>query len=276
MAKTVEEVLRESGMTDEAIKALDAKIMAGVTTLVSTANQTLEAAELAKRAQAEMYDKEIAPALNNWANEKTSYDAKIAAYDAALKSAKEGGFQVPDILATPTAQPTRTPDGKFVAGTPGSVPGSPTFVADLRKEAGAAILSIADLSWKYQALYGKPMPDSPSSLITEATAQRMDPIAYAAKKYGFAEKEAAMKADEKKKEIDAAVTSAVAAKEKEWAEKTGNNPNLRQAEVSRFASVQAAVKKGERPDTMTMTPEQRREVTRQQIHKELAQNETVQ
>jgi hypothetical protein len=85
-----------------------------------------------------------------------------------------------------------------------------------------------------------------------------------------------MKAEEKKKEIDAAVATAVSAKEKEWAEKTGNNPNLRQAEVSRFASVQAAVKKGERPDTMTMTPEQRREVTRQQIHKELAQNETVQ
>jgi len=275
MAKTVEEVLRETGMTDEQIKALDPKVLTGVTTLVSTANQTLEQAELAKRAQAEMYDKEIAPALNNWANEKTSYDAKIAAYDAALKSAKEGGFQVPDILA-PAAQPARTADGKFVAGAPGSVPGSPTFVQDLRKEAGAAIISIADLSWKYQSLYGKPMPDSPSSLITEATSQRMDPIAYAAKKYGFAEKEAAIKAEEKKKEIDAAVATAVSAKEKEWAEKTGNNPNLRQAEVSRFASVQAAVKKGERPDTMTMTPEQRREVTRQQIHKELAQNETVQ
>ncbi len=275
MAKTVEEVLRESGLTDEAIKALDAKVVAGVTTILSTANSTLEAAELAKRAQAEMYDKEIAPALNNWANEKTSYDAKIAAYDAALKSAKEGGFQVPEILATP-APAARAADGKFVAGAPGSVPGSPTFVADLRKEAGAAIISIADLSWKYQSLYGKPMPDSPSSLITEATAQRMDPIVYAAKKYDFAGKEAAQKAEEQKKHDDAIRKETSDAKDKEWAEKVGNNPMVRQAEVSRFASVQAAVKKGERPDTMTMTPEQRREVTRQQIHKELAQNETVQ
>jgi hypothetical protein len=272
---TVNEVLKSSGLTDEQIAALDAKVVAGVTQILSTADQTLAAADLAKRSQAEMYDKEIAPALNNWANEKASYDAKMAAYEAALKSAKDGGFNIPDILTKPAepAAGTRGPDGKFVTGAPGATPGSPTFVADLRKEAGAAIGSMLDLNWKYQSLYGQPMPDSPTSLIAEAQAQRMNPIEYAAKKYDFAGKEKAKKDAEQKAHDDAIRKEASDAKDKEWAEKTGNNPMMRQAETSRFSEVAKAVAKGERKDTMTMTPEARRAYTREQIHKEISANE---
>jgi len=274
---TVAEVLKQSGMTDEQIAALDAKAVAGFTTLVSTATQTLEQAELAKRAQAQQYETEIAPALNNWANEKVSYDTKVAAYEAALKSATEGGFVAPEILknlngATPA--PARTADGKFVAGA-NQVPGSPEFVANLRNEAGAAIGSMLDLTWKYTSLYGTPMPDSPTTLIREATAQRMDPVAYAAKKYDFAGKEKAAADERQKKHDDAIRKEASDLKDKEWAEKVGSNPNIRQATESRFSTIAAATKKGERKDTTAMSPEQRREYTRSQIQQEISANETV-
>ena len=273
MPKTVEEVLRETGLSDEQIKALDPKIVTGVTTLVTSANTALEQAELAQRGVRETLDKEINPALDKWANDKAAYETKMAAYEAALKAAKEGGFNVPDIIKP--ADPARNADGTFVAGR-NQVPGSPEFVANLRKEAGAAISSMLDLTWKYQSLYGKPMPDSPTVLITEANAQRMDPIAWAAKKYDFAGKETEIRAAEQKKHDDKLIADAIAENDKKWAEKVGNNPNIRQAEVSRFSTIDKAVKEGQRPDPLTLNKEQRHAATRQAILKEASQQETVQ
>lgn len=275
MAKTVEEVLRDTGLTDEQIKALDPKVVTGVTTLVTSANTALEQAELAQRGVRKTLDEEINPALDKWANDKAAYETKLAAYEAALKAAKEGGFQVPEIIGKPATDPARNPDGTFVAGK-NQVPGSPEFVSNLRKEAGAAIGSMLDLTWKYQYLYGKPMPDSPTVLIAEANTQRMDPVAWASKKYDFSGKEAEIKAAEQKKHDDKLVADAIAENDKKWAEKVGNNPMIRQAEVSRFSTIDKAVKSGERPDPLTMTPEQRHSATRQSILKEASQLETVQ
>lgn len=274
MPKTVEEVLRETGLTDEQIKALDPKVVTGVTTLVTSANTALEQAELAQRGVRKTLDEEINPALDKWANDKASYETKLAAYEAALKAAKEGGFQVPDIIGKP-AEPARNADGTFVAGK-NPVPGSPELVTSIKREAGAAILSLANLNWKYQTLFGKPMPDSPSDLIREADAQKLDVISYAAKKYDFQAKEAEIKAAEQKKHDDAIVAAALADNDKKWAEKVGNNPMIRQAEVSRFSTIDKAVKAGERPDPLSMTREQRHTATRQAILKEASQLETVQ
>lgn len=273
MPKTVEEVLRETGLSDEQIKALDAKVLTGLTTVVSSAEQTLQAAELAQRAQKEMYDTEIAPALDKWASDSANITAERDYYKTLAEKAKEGGFVAG---AEPFKPAARAADGKFVAGAPGGTPGSPTFVADLRKEAGAAIGSMLDLTWKYQSLYGKPMPDSPTVLIAEANAQRLDPISYAAKKYDFAGKEAAMKAEEQKKHDDAIRAEAKSASDKEWAEKVGSNPMIRQAEVSKFSTLDKAVRANERPDPLTMTREQRHVATRNSIMKEAAATESVQ
>ena len=271
--KTVEEVLRETGLTDEQIKALDAKVMTGLTTVVSTAAQTLEQAELAKRATAQQYETEIAPALDKWANEKAAQDSRIAAYEAALKAAKEGGFQIPEILLKPTETP-RSEDGKFVANR-NQVPGSPEFQKKLTDDIGGAFSFVAETTWKYRTLYGTEMPDSPVTLIREATAQRMSPTDYAAKKYDFAGKEAAKKAEEQKKHDDAIRKEASDAKDKEWSEKVGNNPNIRQAEVSRFSQLDKAVKAGERPDPLKMNREQRHAATRDTILKDIATNASV-
>lgn len=274
---TVQEVLKQTGLSDEQITALDPKVITGVTTILSTAQQAEEKAANERRLQAQQYDTEIAPALDKWAQEQAVKDAQIAFYKTQLEGAKKGGFLPADapLTAPATSDVGRDAGGKFVAGQ-NPVPGSPQFVADFRKEAGAAIGSMLDLTWKYTALYGKPMPDSPTTLIAEANAQRMDPISYAAKKYDFQGKESAIKAEEAKKFEDGIRKEEREKVTKEITEKLGSNPMLRQAESSRFSSIAAATKKGERPDTMNMTPEQRRDATRQSIHKEIAEHETVQ
>jgi hypothetical protein len=266
--KTVQDILKESGLTDEQIAQIDAKATEGFTKILSTASQEREQAELAKRAVEQKYDTEIAPALDNWANEKTQKDAEIAFYKTQFEGAKAAGFISADAPGKPVV---RDSGGKFVAGA-NEVPGSPAIVAKLTKDVGGAVGSILDLNWKYQSLFGKPMPDSPTTLIREAEAQRMDPIAYAAKKYDFAAKEAAMKAEEQKKHDDAITAAAIAENDKKWAEKVGNNPNIRQAEVSRFSVLDKAVKDGERPDPLKMTREERHSATRQAINKEMASN----
>src|SRR5882672_7807573 len=118
MAKTVAEILKETGLTDEQISALDPKATTAFTQVLSTATQTLEQAELAKRAQAQQYDETIAPALDSWGNEKARLDAEVAFYKTQLEGAKQGGFVPATIPTTPpaTVTPSRTPDGKFVAG----------------------------------------------------------------------------------------------------------------------------------------------------------------
>jgi hypothetical protein len=282
MAKTVEEILRESGLTDEQIKALDAKVTTGLTQVLSTAAQEREAAETARRAQAETYDKDIAPALDRWANEKAAYDTKVAAYEAALKAAKDGGFQIPDLLdkKTEPASGARGPDGKFVAGG-NSVPGSPGYVdikKDLTNELGGAFAFLADTSWKYRSLYGKELPDPPTQIIKEASERHLPPAVYAAQKYEFAKKEKEIQDAARKAEIDAAVKAAEDKKDKEWGEKMGSNPDLRRVEVSKFSEIHKAVKAGTRPDPIApgMTEQQRDANTRAAIRKDNLATQTVQ
>src|SRR2546430_9079168 len=110
--KTVEEILRESGLTDEQIKALDAKVLTGVTTVLSTANQAQEQAELARRAQAQQYDSEIAPALDNWANDKARIEAQLAFYKMQAEQAKAGGFLPADAPGTPVPPAAPAPTRK--------------------------------------------------------------------------------------------------------------------------------------------------------------------
>jgi hypothetical protein len=272
---TVQEVLKATGLTDEEIKALNPKLVEGVTTILSTAQQEKDAAELQRRAVSQTFENEISPALDKWANEKASYDAKIAAYEAAMKSAKEGGFNVPDILATP-ATPAKGADGKFVPGG-NEVPGSPKFVENLRNEAAVAVSSIMDLNWKHQTLFGKPMPDSPTTLIREAAAQRLDPITYAAKKYDFAARESAIKAEDQKKHDDAIRAEAKAEADKVWAEKVGSNPNIRPAQASEFSKIEKAVKAGERKDPTMMSRDERHRQTQKAIMQDVSEhNATVQ
>jgi hypothetical protein len=276
---TVEEILKSSGMTDEQIKALDAKVVTGITgvltaaTTESTAAQKArEEAENARRLQAADYDQKIAPALDKWGIESANLTAERDYYKTLAEKAKEGGF----VAAAEPFKPTtaaRGADGQFVAGA-NEVPGSPKFVEEkvkqLTREIGSAFSFASDTQWKYRSLFGTEMPDSPTTLIAEATAQRMEPSAYAAKKYDFAAKEAAKTAEAQKAHDDAIRAETKAASDKEWAEKVGSNPDVRVARNSEFSEIRKAAQTGKRPDPLKMTPQERQASTRAAIREDVA------
>ena len=272
---TVSEVLKASGWTDDEIKALDAKKLEGFTTILTTADQEREKAELAQRAVNEKFENEISPALANWANEKAAFETKEAAYQAALKAAKEGGFTVPEILATPNPNPNpgvRDPSGRFVPGA-NQVPGSPGFEKKLTDEVAQFNVFVADTSWKYRTLFGQEMPDSPSVLVREAGERHMIPSAWAAQKYKFQEKEQEKTTAARKAETDAAIKDALDKNNREWGEKVGSNPNVRMGRTSEFSEIHKAVKTGTRPDPIApdMTEAKRDAGTRRAIQAEVSQ-----
>ena len=268
---TVQEVLKATGISDEEIAKMDQKVLEGFTKVVQTAEQAREAAELAQRAQAEQWDTKIAPALDEWGNKEANLTAQVNYYKTLAEKAKEGGFLPASEPFTPPAAATRGPDGKFVANA-NPVPGSPDIIKTARDQVGSAIGVLADVQHRYRTLYGKEMPDMPTEFFREAETQHMHPRDYAAKKYGFQEREKQIREEEQKKHDDAIRKEVADSKDKEWAEKIGNNPNIRQAEVSKFSTLDKAVKSGERPDPLKLTREERHAATQKVIQRELASN----
>jgi len=275
---TVSEILKQTGLTDEQIAALDPKAISAFGGVLSTAEQERqraaaerERAEIERRSNAQFYDESIAPALNSWGSEKAAKDAEISFYKSQLESARSSGFVPVD-----PPEPRRDGQGRYVAGAPGSTPGSPTFtMEDVRNGLGSTLGTLADLQWRYQRLYNEPMPISPTQLVREAEGQRLDPVAYAERRFGFAakEKELAEKAEQAK--IDAATQAAVQANDRKWAEKLGSNPDIRAAQSSRFSDVARAVKAGDRPDPLMLNESQRKMATRQAIHHEVTENDNA-
>lgn len=285
MPKSVAEVLRESGLSDEQIAAIDAKAMEGLTRIVTSANEDREKAEFALRAQREEYDTRIAPALANWADTDTKLSTENAALKTWVQKVKDSGyvpkevleampsFGTPSSAAADPAHAGRDPNGRFVPGA-NVTPGSPAFVdvkKELANELGSAFAFASDTQWKYRTLFGKEMPDAPTSLIREAQQNRMSPSEWAAKKYGFADRENAMKAEQQKAHDDQIRKETEDRLNKEYAEKFGNNPNVRTPSESQFSSVNKAVAEGKRRDPLKMTPEERRSNTHSNIQKEFAE-----
>ncbi len=277
---TVAEILKASGLSDEQIAALDAKAITAFSGVLTTAEQAgmqaaadRERAEIERRSNAKFYDESIAPALNTWGTEKANLEAERAYYKAQNEAARSAGF-VPE--EAPGFQ-SRDGGGRFVAGAPGGTPGSPTFqsIDQLRNEVGGALGTLADLQWRHQRLFNEPMPISPTQLVREAESQRLDPVAYAERRFGFQarEQELARKAEQER--VDKATQAAVAANDRKWAEKIGSNPDVRIAQPSRFADVARAVKANERPDPLNLNVAQRQQATSQAIRHEITETESV-
>ena len=128
-----------------------------------------------------------------------------------------------------------------MAGAPGSTPGSPTFtMEDVRNGLGSTLGTLSDVQWKYQSLFGRPMPISPTELVRQAEAVKLDPAVYAARTFQFQEKEAEM--------------------------------HVRITQQSQYSEVARAVKAGERPDPLMLNEAQRKVATRQAIRGELSEN----
>lgn len=274
MPITIADTLRASGMTDEQINGLDATVRSALDKVVTDANQTLDQAQLAQRANQELYEKQIAPALDGWGSEKANLEAQTAYYKTLAEQAKNAGFIAGDAPFTPPAAGAqRNTNGQFVAGA-NAVPGSPDVVGQLRSEIGGAF---SDGMWamqQYQQMNaGEYLPDDVMALAKEAATQRMPFRDYVAKKYDFAGKKTAMEADKQKKHDDAIRAEVTAQKDREFAERSAGNPNLvSPAGSSRFAEVRKAVTEGQRKDPLTLSREERRSSTRSAIHQEIAEN----
>jgi hypothetical protein len=282
MAKTVEQVLKESGLADEAIKALDQKVMQGLSTVLTAATSAEQAAaaarqeaERAQRAQQELYDQQIAPALDAWASEKANLEAQAAFYKTQNEQARSGGFVPKDAPGFTAPQPQRAPDGRYVAGA-NPVPGSPQYIT--QEQAYKALTNANWVQNEYFRLFKEPIPDEIENLLKEATDNHLDFRTYASRKYKFDEKKSEIASAKQKEHDDKIRQETAAAKDKEWAEKVGSNPNVRVAVSSGFSNLSKAVKAGEIKDPLTMSSEERHRATSSMIQKDISEqnSQTVQ
>jgi len=335
---TVHEILKASGMTDEMIAGLDAKAITAFNGVLSTAEQerkaamdsasaaeqerkaalqamtqaekdrllareAQEAAELATRSYSEFYEKQIAPALTGWeeekkrlAIEKANAESKAAFFMSQIEGAKAAGFlpvDAPAFVLPQQSDPSQPRDnsGRYLPNQPGGTPGSPTFMDPdaVIKRASDGLAILSDIQWRHQSLYGKPLPLSPSQLIAQADAVKLDPMTYAARTFNFDARqreideqhrseerakiaaEATAPFEAKLAEAEANRKKAIEENDRKWAEKIGSNPDVRIAQTSRYADVTRAVQNGERPDPLKLSDSQRRQATSTAIRADLAE-----
>jgi hypothetical protein len=270
-------------------------------TLESEAKKRLEKAELVERSNRDFYDGQIMPALTGWTDERNRIEnerikavAEAQFYKTQAEAAKDKGFiaaEAPAFTFTPPApaasgQPPRDPQsGQYVAGAPGAIPGSPTLMDNVR---GA----LSDTTWtlsRYQQLYNQPFPNDPMVDAQEANSLKLGYRDHIARKYKFAEREQQIQQEAQKRHDDE--VRAEASKEwelklkaeqekaktdlekarQDWAERAGNNPDVRTATTSRMSEVARAAKEGQRPDPLKQTLRERHETTRKQINERIAQ-----
>lgn len=315
---TVQEVLKQSGFTDEQIAALDARAITAFSGVLTTAEQAqvaaatasakaeserqaaqqaLEATELVKRSNTEFYETKIIPGLTAWESEqqkllteKANAEALAAFYRTQNESARTAGFVPTDAptFTPPAAVPPRAGNGQFTA--PGGTPGNPTFtMEDVRNGLGSTMGILADVQWQHEQLYGKPMPMSPTELVRQAEARKLDPGTFAATQFNFEARRQELATQAQKAKEDAFRAEIAAAKDKEYADKEktlraeldaekrkmaeagGNNGDVRPAQAAKMAEVRRAVEAKERPDPLKMNDRERRVATRTAIHSEIAE-----
>jgi hypothetical protein len=326
---TLAEVLKQSGWTQEQIDALDAKALSGLTSYVTGIEQTAaqkekaaselavkaeadrkaqeaalvaakaaqDAAELQKRSVDEFWQNTYNPGITAWEAEKArlAKAASDAAAEAAFYKAQRESY-LSTLNIKPEDAPVFTPPAVVPpVADQNKTPGTPTFSQDdFLKRVDKGVYSIQDISWKYQQLYGSPIPVSPSELVAQADALKLNPAEYAARTFKFAEKEAERRAAEAKAHDDAVGAAAVAAreakykeetdalkaefaaKERQRAEQMSSNPDTKLPPGSaKFADLQRATKAGERKDPLKMTPQERRQTSLDNIHKAIEERQSA-
>jgi hypothetical protein len=279
---TVEEILRATGISDEQIQKLDQKIMEGFGKVLSeaggaearAAQAKTETTEIERRYQ-HMYENDIVPALNQWGSEKATLTAERDYYKSQNEGARSAGFLPKDAPGF-TADPPRGADGRYVTGT-NPVPGSPGL--DATKILDGIREGVGNAQWaanEYARLYGEPMPESYdfNKEWDDAVRNRMKFKDWIAHKYKFDEKRKEL-SDKRQAEHDAAIRKDERTRvDKEWAERAGSNPGVRQAADSRYARVKQAVESGKAKDPLMMSSEQRRQQTREMIRSDIAERES--
>ncbi len=274
---TVEEILRQSGFSDDQIKGLDQRAVGAFGSILTEAVAAKEQAELAQRSNVDFYENKIAPSLANWdeerqriENQRAQAAAEAAFYRTQAEAARASGFIPAD---APSYQQQRDPQGRYVAGA-GATPGSPGFdVNQVYQRAGDAVGVIADIQWEHERLFGAKMPISPTELIRQADSVKLDPRTYAAKRFDWDKRREEIQKKEQE-EHDAKIRAeAKAESDRQWSEKIGSNPDMRMPVPSRYADLPRAVQSGTRPDPLMLAEGERRQATRLAIRTELSEAE---
>ena len=320
---TLVETLKQTGFTDEQIAALDPRLVTTFTTVLTTAEQketdaraaqaaavaadaqakaNREAAELATRANTELYETKIVPALTDMETEKAHLEnervlarAETAYYKTQFEEAKKAQFIPTDVpgfdpakAGLPLVPPAQQRDGggRFVPGQTGS----PVFTMDqIDERLGNGVSNIGWAMQEYQRLSGGQfLPDPFDKLSAEATANKLPFRDYVARKYDFATKqreinerlqrehddkiraEVKSEAEKEIERVKAEGAATLATERKNFAERTGNNPDVRPAVQAQFTEVKRAVDNKERPDPLMLSDRERHRVTRTQISERVA------
>jgi hypothetical protein len=257
-------------------------------------------AELNKRSVDEFWNTTYNPGVAAWEAEraKLAKEAADRAAEAAFYKAQRESY-----LGTLGIKPEDAPEFKPAAVDPakpagGFVPGkdgSPVFnPSEFIGRATDGMNTIANISWKYQTLYGnQPLPIAPSELIAKADQLKLSPMEYAARTFKFAEREEEQRQAQAKAHDDAIAKSVqekadadwkakmdareaeIAAKDKLRAEQGGNNPDVRVAVSSKVSELTRQVAAKEIPDPLMMNENQRRAQTSRMIKDSISQKDSA-
>jgi len=137
--------------------------------------------------------------------------ASNAALTAALEEVKKQGFNgitIPDfkVHGTTTVDPMKSLEATIVGGF-------------------TAMGQTFNVANKYQRVFGKPMPDDPTTLADEARSRKLDVATWAEQKYGFtaAEQKATQESAQKR---DAEIAAKAVAEYKEKNPSVAGHPEL--------------------------------------------------
>jgi hypothetical protein len=131
---------------------------------------------------------------------------------------------------------------------------------------------IADIQWEHQHLFGKPLPISPTQLIAQADAVKLDPKTFASRTFNFDARRQELQKQEQEAHDNKIRADAVADNDRKWAEKIGSNPDIRRPmENARMTEVARAARTNPNLDPLNMNDAQRRAQTAQMIRAEIAE-----
>ena len=247
----VKTFLLEQGLTEEEVKGMDtktAKVLAtalgryeeGSTALATAQEESKKAADAKKEAE-EFWDQKVTPALAGVDKRIATASSETARYKAYLASLKEQGYDVPDdLIAAPKKEgvdPARDPEsGKWV---------TPDQLGKEIRSVAPTMVSLVALSNEYQDLYGSPYVTADADW-EEAQKSRKPFREFVRDKYKFAAKKSEREQAKLQKDKDDYAADKVKAAQAQWAERHGENPELRSPMASKFDKIE---KMAERKDS---------------------------
>jgi hypothetical protein len=272
---SVQEILRQTGFSDQEINAIDERARVAFTNVLTQAEADRQAAELAYRANSDFYEQKIVPAMTDMdterqrlENERIRAQSEVAFYREQNEAARQAGFVASD---APGFQP-RDGQGRYVPGPSGS----PQFSGGDEIET-RLVNGLSNIGWAmqtYQRLHNGVLPDDIDKLAEEATRSGRPFRDYVSSKYDFAGKQRELQQKQQQEHDDRIRRDAVAERDKVWAERTGNNPDIRPAAQAQYTEVRRAVDAGQRADPLKLTDRERTRVTRQQIRERISAQES--